>query len=32
MTDGKSNVNKSHTIPQANLLKAADEEVFFLDV
>lgn len=32
MTDGKSNINKSQTIPQANLLKAAGVEVFVLAV
>lgn len=32
MTDGKSNINKSQTIPQANLLKAAGVEVFLLAV
>lgn len=32
MTDGKSNINKNQTIPQANLLKAAGVEVFVLAV
>ena len=32
MTDGKSYVNRSQTIPQANLLKAAGVEVFLLAV
>ena len=32
MTDGQSNVNKSQTIPQADLLKAAGVEVFVLAV
>lgn len=32
MTDGRSNINKSQTIPQANLLKVAGVEVFVLAV
>lgn len=32
VTDGNSNVNKSQTIPQANLLKATGVEVFVLAV
>ena len=32
MTDGQSNINKTQTIPQADLLKAAGVEVFVLAV